>query len=162
MGEHPDTRPKFDAHFQERPKILLKDVGVIVPLLSNACLNLYKELLDRIHVRRVGELKEPHSSLSTHLLQSLRVMDGGIVHNKDGFRLRPFTAVSQARAPLTPPSLRSTGLPHPHPPQCSARQRRPGSVPNIYQLLTVLGSSGLGSIPPFAPGSSMPFVPGHD
>ncbi|KAK4032939.1 hypothetical protein C8A01DRAFT_20045, partial [Parachaetomium inaequale] len=36
------------------------------------------------------------------------------------------------------------------------------NLPNIYQLLTVLGFLGAWIDTPFAPGSSMPFVPGHD
>jgi hypothetical protein len=63
-----------------------------MPAPLNESFQLSEELFNRIEIRWVWrQIHQLHSSVITHLLDPLCVMEGRIIHNKNRLWLRPFT-----------------------------------------------------------------------
>lgn len=75
--------------FKEQLKVLVQVILILVLLLLDEGLKLYKELLDRVKVQRIQQqVQKFYAYFGVHLFDPLSIVERGIVHYKYRIRLQ--------------------------------------------------------------------------
>jgi hypothetical protein len=66
-------------------EVLLRATLILMPLLFDKSLEFCKELFDRVEVGGIRrQIQQLNASFTAHLFNSLTVIEGYIIYNKDG------------------------------------------------------------------------------